>query len=321
MSTPAKPPNEAERLAELRSLELLDSEPDERFDRITRLAQRLFDVPSAVITLVDSDRNWMLSKQGYDGSREASREESFCAHAILGNGVMQVPDATKDDRFAENPYVLDNPGVRFYAGCNIAGPGGSILGTLCVFDTKAKVMSEEDTDSLRDLAGMVESEIGALRLAATDPLTGLSNRRGFEFSAAALLEFCRHRGIQATLLFFDLDDFKAINDSFGHDEGDQALVQFAENLATTFRNSDIIARYGGDEFVVLLADTADPAVALGRLESELLSRNAHPTTRYPLSVSIGTAVFDGDASDNLSELLERADKAMYDDKRRRHEDA
>jgi diguanylate cyclase (GGDEF)-like protein len=319
MMTPAKPENEDERLAELRSLSLLDSDPDERFDRITRLAQRLFDVPSAVISLVDSDRTWYLSKQGYDGV-ETSREESFCAYAILGHDVMQVPDATKDERFADNPYVLENPGVRFYAGCNIAGPHGSVLGTLCIFDTEAKVLSSEDTSSLRDLAGMVESEIATLQLAASDPLTGLSNRRGFELSATMLLEVCRHRGIKATLLFFDLDDFKSINDTYGHEEGDEALKQFAKHLQSTFRNSDIVARYGGDEFVVLLANAGDPSLALGRLQQDLLSRNLHPTTRYPLNVAIGSAVFDGAENDTLSELLERADKAMYDDKRRHQED-
>jgi diguanylate cyclase (GGDEF)-like protein len=318
VTKPQRPDDEQERLAELVSLDILDRPADERFDRITRLAQRLFDVPSAIITLVDRDRNWFLSKQGYDED-EASRDESFCAHAILGDDLMVVRDASKDPRFFDNPSVVADPGVRFYAGATIAGPGGSKLGTLCVFDEQPREISAADAGSLRDLAGMVEGEIAALTLAVTDDLTGLSNRRGFELSAARLLEVCRHRGVRATLLYLDLDDFKTINDAFGHDEGDAALVQFAGHLGATFRNSDVIARYGGDEFVVFLADSGDPSSVLGRLEEILLSRNAHPMNRYPMVVSIGTAVFTGDPEETLESLLGRADQAMFDVKRRHHE--
>lgn len=311
------PENEDERLEELVSLGLLDRDADERFDRITRLAQRLFDVPSAVISLIDRDRSWYLSKQGIS-EEESPRDQSFCAYAILGNDLMVVPDASKDPRFFDNPNVTTDPGIRFYAGATISGPTGMKLGTLCVFDDVARELSREDAGSLVDLAGMIEGEIKALTLAVTDELTGLSNRRGFELSARALLEVCRRRELQAVLVYFDLDDFKTINDSFGHDEGDAALVQFAQHLEATFRNSDIIARYGGDEFLVFLADTGDATLALGRLEAILVSRNAHPMNKYPLAVSIGTAVFSGDPLDTLDSLLTRADQAMYEVKRRHH---
>ena len=318
MTKPRVPDNEDERLAELISLDILDREADERFDRITRLAQRLFDVPSVLITLIDRDRNWYLSTQGYD-VKQSPREESFCAHAILGDDLLVVPDATLDPRFFDNPSGVADPGVRFYAGATITGPRGMKLGTLCVFDDKPRELSAEDAGSLQDLAGMVEGEIASLTLAVTDELTGLSNRRGFELSAGTLLEVCRHRELMAALVYFDLDDFKEINDSYGHDEGDAALVQFAQHLAATFRNSDIIARYGGDEFLVFLADTGDPTVALNRLEAILTSRNAHPMNRYPMAVSIGSAVFRGDGAATLDSLLNRADHAMYEVKRRHHD--
>ncbi len=284
------------------------------------MAQRLFEVPSAVISLIDRDRSWYLSKQGTLGQQSA-RDESFCAHAILGDDLLIVPDASLDPRFSDNPSVIADHGVRFYAGANIAGPRGMKLGTLCVFDDVPRDMSLEDASILRDLASMVESEIAALTLAVTDELTGLSNRRGFELSAGSLLEVCRRRDLQAALLYFDLDNFKSINDTFGHDEGDAALVQFAQHLVDTFRTSDVVARYGGDEFIVFMADTGDPSLALARLEAILVSRNAHPMNRYPTMVSIGTAVFSGDHADTLDSLLTRADQAMYDVKRRHHEEA
>ena len=309
MSAPAKPDNEVDRLSELRSLGILDSEPAERFNRVTRLAQRLLDVPSAVITLVDEDRNWYLSRQGLDNTG-SSRDDSFCAHAILGTEILEVPDATRDQRFFDNPFVTGPSGLRFYAGCPIAGPRGSILGTLCVFDTQSRTLSGEDSSSLRDLARMVESEFGALDLAVTDTLTGVGNRRGFELSAPSLLGVCRRRRVSATLLFFDLDEFKAVNDTFGREAGDQALIEFAKLLQTTFRNSDIIARYGGDEFVVLLADTEEPGLALERLQAFLVSRNAHPSSGYPLGFSVGTTVADAASDISLDGLISLADASM-----------
>jgi diguanylate cyclase (GGDEF)-like protein len=314
MSAPVKPGNETDRLSELRSLGILDSEPAERFNRVTRLAQRLLNVPSAVITLVDEDRNWYLSQQGLDNTG-TSRDDSFCAHAILGNDILEVPDATRDERFYDNPFVTGKTGLRFYAGCPIVGPKGSVLGTLCVFDTQPRVLSADDASSLRDLARMVESEIIALDLAVTDPLTGVGNRRGFELSAPSLLEVCRRRRLRATVLFFDLDEFKSLNDSFGHEAGDAALVEFAKLLQTTFRNSDIIARYGGDEFVVLLADTGDPTLALERFQAFLVSRNAHPSSSYPLGFSVGTTVIDPTADIALDEMIALANASMYEMKR------
>ncbi|MFY9782208.1 MAG: sensor domain-containing diguanylate cyclase [Acidimicrobiales bacterium] len=315
MIAPKKPDNEAERLAELRSLGLLDTEPQERFNRVTRLTQRLLNVPTAVITLVDEDRNSYLSRQGLDNTG-ASREDSFCAHAILGPDIMQVPDATKDERFFDNPFVIGKPGIRSYAGCPIAGPNGSTLGTLCVFDSQPRVLSAEDLQSVRDLADMVEGEIAALFMTVSDELTGVGNRRGFELSASSLLEVCRHRKVRATLLFFDLDEFKSINDTFGHETGDEALVEFTKLLQTTFRNSDIIARYGGDEFIVLLADTGDPRLALERLRAFLVSRNSHPSSGYPLAFSVGTSVLEPNGEESLEQLIEQADASMYEMKRK-----
>lgn len=316
MNTPDRVMTEAERLEELRSLHLVGREADERFDRITRLAQRIFNAPSAFIALVDEKRSWLLSRQG-PVDDEVAYDTSFSARAILTSGVTQVRDATQDERFAQRPDVLGDPGVRFFAGCTIVGPRGATLGSLGILDTAVRELAERDLDSLRVLAGMVEREIGALELAASDPLTGLSDQRGFEFSATSLLDLCRQRAIRATLLLFDLDGFQAINETFGHDEGDQALVQFAQHLGSTFRNSDIIARFKDDEFAVLLVDTGDPDVALGRLQSDLVSRNVHPTTRYPLAFSVGSAVFDGVARDSLGDLIKRASAAAREDQRRR----
>ena len=111
-----KPPDESRRLAALHALKILDTDPEERFDRITRLAQRLFGAQIATVTLVDEDRQWFKSAVGTE-SKEDPRDDSFCAHAILDRGeTMIVPDARDDPRFVDNPLVTGDPNIRFYAG-------------------------------------------------------------------------------------------------------------------------------------------------------------------------------------------------------------
>ena len=152
------PANETQRLRALRELNLLDTEPEERFDRITRLAARVLGVPIAYVTLVDENRQFMKSRYGSD-MVQSSRDSAFCSHAILDNKQLVIPDAKMDDRFSDNPLVLDKPHIRFYIGSPIAAKDGSLVGTLCVIDRKPRIPSEEDLAFLRDLALIAQSEL------------------------------------------------------------------------------------------------------------------------------------------------------------------
>ncbi|HEY5309974.1 MAG TPA: GAF domain-containing protein, partial [Casimicrobiaceae bacterium] len=127
------PPDEELRLRTLRECGVLDTAAEERFDRFTRIAAALFDVPIALVSLVDRDRQWFKSHRGLDAT-ETPRDVAFCAHAILGDDVLHVPDALQDDRFADNPLVLNEPRVRFYAGAPLTLQNGAHAGTLCVID-------------------------------------------------------------------------------------------------------------------------------------------------------------------------------------------
>ena len=158
------PENERRRLAALRELTILDTEPDERFDRITRLAAAMFDVPIALVSLVDQDRQWFKSCIGL-GVKETSRDLAFCAHAILGREVMVVPDAFLDSRFADNPLVTGEPRIRFYAGCPLTLAGQSRVGTLCILDTRPRELDATKISLLEDLGRLVEQEL----LAASSP--------------------------------------------------------------------------------------------------------------------------------------------------------
>ena len=304
------------RLGALRASGLLDTPAEERFDRITRMAQRLFDVPIALVSLVDEDRQWFKSRQGLE-IKETPRAFSFCAHAIEGEVAFQVADAGADMRFSENPLVLGDPHIRFYAGCPIAAPDGSKLGTLCVIDRQPRLLSESAVAVLRDLADMVEGEVALAHTALTDDLTGLTNRRGFALFGDTVLGICGRQGAPVTLVYADLDDLKWINDTFGHREGDRAIRSAAELLASTFRSSDVVARVGGDEFCVLLTAVRSADVPIARLSQRLDDRNRAPEARYPIVFSVGRAVFDPGAPVSLAELVYAADAAMYEEKARK----
>ncbi len=152
------PEDEAERLAALHALRLLDTAAEERFDQYTRIAAKLFDVSTSLMTLVDGDRQWFKSATGTP-IRETSRDMSFCAHAILQPNVLIVPDALEDDRFADNPVVVGDERVRFYAGVPLKSSGGYRIGTLCLVDQRPREMSAEETALLESLGQMVEREL------------------------------------------------------------------------------------------------------------------------------------------------------------------
>src|SRR6201995_4181131 len=194
MIAPPKAPDEERRLAALHALNLLDSEPEERFDRITRLAQRVFGTSMATFSLVDVDRQWFKSEVGAPG-KEDPRAVSFCSHAILDPETRVVGDPRDDDRFHDNPLVTGNPNIRFYAGHPVSGPGGEVLGTLCVLDDKPRSLDDFDTEALAEFAEMVEAEVASFSLAIGDELTGLANRRGFEMLGERLISAARRLGL------------------------------------------------------------------------------------------------------------------------------
>ena len=315
MKKPDIPLDEEARLKALRSLNVLDTPSEDRFDRLTRLAKRMFDVPIALVSLVDENRQWFKSCVGLNVS-ETPRDISFCGHAILGNEIFIVPDTIKDERFSDNPLVLNEPYIRFYAGCPLRYLDGSMLGTLCIIDTQPRVLNEEDLEALKDLAELAEHELMAVQLATLDELTNISNRRGFIKLAQHGLNICSRHNISASLVFFDLNKFKSINDTFGHAEGDTALIAFSNKMKNTFRDSDVIGRLGGDEFAVLLTDTSlEPAEkTISRFRASIEHYNKESNLDYEISFSEGIVAIDHEKNISFESLLSQADSLMYDKK-------
>jgi len=334
---PALPGNEIVRLRALRETGLLDVPEQEAFDDIAKLARDIAGTPMALVSLVDQDRQWFLSHQGLP-VRETSRSIAFCAHTIQGSDVLEVCDAHADPRFADNPLVRGEPNIRYYAGVPLILASGEALGTLCVLDTVSRTLSAKQLGSLKTLAHSVVGEIELRRkmikleievdrrraaeiqishLAMRDTLTRLPNRAALMDRLDQHMRQCARSSAQMAFLFVDLDRFKLINDTLGHDVGDAALVEVAARLTRALRESDTVARLGGDEFAVLLPAIDGLEVAM-EVASKLNVVLGEPTVlkgcRLHFGASIGVAMYP-EHGDTVGQIMHHADLAMYQAKK------
>ena len=322
------PADEGRRLAAVKELRLVGTPAEERFDRITRLARRLLDVPVALIDLVGDARVWFKSAAGLDAT-DGPRDASYCQYTILGGGICYIEDSLKDDRLEGNP---NRQKIRFYAGMPLKFEGHNV-GTLCAFDFMPRHFGYEDLASLSDLAKLAEREISILKLSEAqialaeanealehkslvDPLTRLWNRGAIFEVAARELERARTCREPLGLAMLDLDHFKAINDTHGHPGGDEVLRITADRLRVALRPGDAAGRYGGEEFLLVLpgCDEAGMAEVAERIRASVGLAVDFRGAAIPVTASVGTTVSAEGA--HLVELLVRAaDEALYRAKR------
>lgn len=322
---------------EQRRLNVLDdlgiiSGTDVWMDRICALASDIFGMPIAVVTLLDKERQWLKARHGID-AQFLPRETAFCNHTILSDAVLVIPDALEDGRFASNPMVVGEPHIRFYAGAPLEWGPGVRLGALCVIDSELRSFSETDKRRLAQLADLVVAQIRlhsanthlqqngeqlaarqlALEWTAThDGLTGLPNRSLLRNA----LEHAINRiepGQTGALLILDLDDFKRVNDTMGHDAGDALLVAVANWLSDLVQAPNLVARLGGDEFGILITgdSTEESLKTLSRQISASLRRPAeNGGVSFYCSASIGQVLFPEHGT-TATVLLRCADIALY----------
>ncbi|MDZ8135320.1 MAG: sensor domain-containing diguanylate cyclase [Nostoc sp. DedQUE04] len=324
------PDNEAQRLKALADYNILDTLPEQAFDDLTAIAAYICKTPIALISLVDSDRQWFKSKLGLESS-EIARDGSFCSYAILQpEEILVVPNALKDDRFNNNPLVKGNPKIRFYAGVPLITPDGLPIGTLCVLDTIPHHLNYQQLDALRRLSRQAiaqieliqevrnrkQAEIEGRQLSLTDELTGLHNRRAFLLMAAQQLKIAHRMKVFCWVMFIDLDGLKQINDTLGHDMGDALIIDAGRLLKQSFRSSDIVARLGGDEFIVFISSYFKDADTIqARLQTNIANFNQQQNRSYKLSMSIGIERYSPESNMSLEQLIARSDKLMYAQKR------
>jgi diguanylate cyclase (GGDEF)-like protein len=461
------PPSEAERIAILEHLGLLDTPPEREFDTIVKMASHLLGCKIALVSLVDRDRQWFKAKTGLDVP-QTPREVAFCAHAVAANDALVVPDAKADKRFAQNPLVTGAPGVRFYAGVPLraAQKEGEALpmGTLCVIDDKPRSFGPKELELLNDLGQLAEAlmetrcatadalrlaeergealrkldrtnrklrqaermaNVGSWRLrlddnqaewseqtyaihgvpvgdgtplatamefypmasrkiieaalhrsistgapfdfesdfltaqgqmrrvrsmaeleleegkpvaligvlhditeryqmeqalrrtANTDALTGLASRGHFNHHLDERLAQPSRRDEPLALLLIDLDNFKTVNDRFGHAAGDDLLRLMASRMQAPWLQGSFAARLGGDEFVLMVSDTkllADLPGLMQRLLQDLRHTVSNTVESVHVSATIGACWLD-EEDESRSDLLHRADTALYEAKR------
>jgi diguanylate cyclase (GGDEF)-like protein len=248
------PAHEDERQSVLDDFHVLDGPSDEDLDRLTRLASQMLGLPIALISLVDRDRQWFLSRVGLE-ARETGRDVAFCAHAICGNEVMVVGDATRDERFRDNPLVQGDPHIRFYAGAPLHSREGHNLGTLCVIGSQPRQLTGNERQLLEDLAALVMQRLEGLRSSWRCPLTGLLNRRPFFDAGEKEKARTELQGGSLSLVLLDLDAFATVNEHFGRSCGDRVLRRVAGLIADECRSTDLSGRVATDEFALLLPDT------------------------------------------------------------------
>jgi len=306
------PENEAARIRVLERYDVLDTPREEVFDRITRIASLVTGAPISLISLVDDERQWFKSRVGLEAS-QTPRGISFCGHALESNVPLVIPDASKDERFADNPLVIGGLGIRLYVGIPLKVSENVTLGTLCVIDQQAHELDEDQVTALKDLASMVVRELELRKVALTDPLTGAFNRRMFEKLGAKEMSRANRQGQPFCFAMLDLDRFKQVNDDLGHDVGDAVLMHVAQLCQETLRTEDSLFRLGGEEFGVILGNTDIDAATevierLRRKVAAAMTTVRDKTVSVTLSAGISVS---GPADRTIDEIVRRADVALY----------
>lgn len=330
MQKPAIPANEKERIKILEALAILDTPIERSFERITRLAKTVFNVPIVAFSLIDSERQWFKSIQGLNVC-ETSRDVSFCGHAINQSEIFVVEDARQDPRFADNPLVTGDPNIRFYAGCPIVLDNDKMIGALCIIDTEPRTLRDQDILMLKDMAELITVELKlhidtqkqqklnsdlekAKKQASIDNLTRVYNRGGIEDILKKKIKNSKRSGKNFSIALIDIDNFKEINDKYGHCAGDEVLRETAKRLLEGYRRSDITGRWGGEEFLIIL-DTQIPHDAMAAAErARLMVSTRAIEFEFDIiytTITTGIVTFNAKEPVTLTKLIDAADKALY----------
>jgi diguanylate cyclase (GGDEF)-like protein len=316
------PSNESARLDSLRRMLLSAAPTEASLDRVTHAARRLFGTPIALISVVDSDRLWFKSCIGIN-VRETPRDISFCGHAILEDEPLIIEDTLLDPRFADNPLVIAEPRIRFYAGRPLRNGENFALGALCVIDYEPRVMTEEDRRLLEDLGAWAEAIFASRQLSQAqreleaalheakresmvDPMLHIWNRWAIvDILEREVKRALRHHDALSVLMV-KVDHLESIRDRDGEAAADAMLKEVARATHSVLRPYDAVGRCGEEDFLVVLPDTDRHAAAA--VARRLRARVADCAVvadagRLPCAVSTGVACIDRNAGASSVDTL------------------
>lgn len=313
--------DEEQRLEVLYSFGLIDSLAEEGYDDFSMLAAMICDTSMAMLSLVDRQCNWFISRHNVK-TPSLPRDSWFCEKAMLSNKkLFEVQDVLLDPFYSKMSPVIDEKSIRFYAAWPLVNSEGYELGTLCVLDTVPKILSSEQRKGLEALGKRLTMQMRmGLQLTVTnkqnttDALTGTANRRAFDSKIAYEWDQHLRHGRFMAIIIFDVDNFKSFNDRFGHKIGDNILMQVAASTTSVLRRADFFARYGGEEFVVVLEGT-DLKSAVIVAEKIRKTIEFFPWSDSPITISSGVCSLVPSYEMTANEMVVRADIAMYEAKR------
>ncbi len=327
MKKPGLAVDEDERLSILDELGIIYSPAEERFDRITRLTKRIFNVPMALVSLVTANTQWFKSSQGLLES-ETTREVSFCGHAILGDDTFVVADTHKNPDFSDNPLVINEPFIRFYAGHPVRVNSVKI-GTLCIIDQRPRRFSSADFDTLKSLALWVENEVKLSLYTASqkellqkirnldrkvviDNITGCWNSRGVEKLLYQELERAQRDNKPVSLLMVDVEQIvQGWRKVSGKSTG-MILKEVAQIIRRSVRGHDIVGLMENYRFLVYLSNCEKE---MCRILSQRILRNISGQRiklnkdYIYLSATVGMTSNEGTNIWSSTRLLDTVEKA------------
>lgn len=316
MRAPAFPPDEAERLRILDSLAMVYSPAEERFDRLTRLARRLFNVSTAMVSLVADDRQWFKSRVGLNAP-ETQRNVSFCGHAILQDRTFIVNDALRHEDFADNPLVTGPPHVRFYAGQPLRVQDQSV-GTICIMDQKPRAFSEEDMDSLQSLGALVEAELQTMVLSEVqqqllekleqtarqrliDPISQCWNAEALKQLIPREIALSTRKQDRFSYLHVQLIPDPDTIEGVDEEGGGLILREAAQRLKRSLRPYDLVAYLGAGRFAVYApACTAEVSELLAERIRSRIADSSFGDGVTQVSIDVRSGIVSAESAEDVT---------------------
>lgn len=305
-----KPNDEPGRLLALERLDIMDTGVEPRFERIADMVQQGVNAPMCALSFIGQDRLWLKAQRGFSGA-EVAREVAICTNLLEDTTPLYIADAEADPRFADNPMVTGAPHLRSYVGAPLTTPDGYNVGALCAFDSQPREFRPHEIAMLANFAAIAMEELELRQALRPDTATGVLSRAGWLDRAAYEVERAQRYRRPLSVLVFDIDHLRKINETGGFAMGDAVIERLAALSKSIMRRTDLIGRFGGEEFAILAPETTvGGAFSLGeRIRAAFAAEAVGKAQTVSATVSVGLAQLELSDAD-FDSLFHRADAAL-----------